>query len=96
MIGAGDLNNEFQSFAKGILRNELYLENGGLTIDSIISAEVMSKSETDTKRSFQYNDNEEAYTFRIRGLRERVVTMRESRITSLFSNSEFVAYQSGT
>ena len=72
MIGAGDLNNEFRSFVKSILRNESYLENGGLTIDSIISAEVMFKFETDTKRSFQYIDNEKTYLFRIRGLKKNL------------------------
>ncbi|KAF3037823.1 hypothetical protein E8E12_007276 [Didymella heteroderae] len=70
MVGAGDLNDGFRSLVKSILCKELYLENGDVTIHSIISAEVMFKFENDTKRSFQYKDTEETYSFRIRGLRK--------------------------
>jgi hypothetical protein len=70
MVGAGDLNDKFRSLVKFILREELYLETGDVTIDSIVSTEVMLEFENDTKRSFQYNDTEETYSFRIRGLKE--------------------------
>ncbi|KAJ4342040.1 hypothetical protein N0V87_001366 [Didymella glomerata] len=66
----GDLNDKFRSLVKGILRKELYLENGEDTIDTIVAAEAMFKFENDIKRSFQYDDTEATYPIRIRGLRE--------------------------
>ncbi|KAJ4364798.1 hypothetical protein N0V95_000642 [Ascochyta clinopodiicola] len=52
MVGAGDLNNQFRTLVKGILRKETYLEQSGDTIDTIIAAELMSKFENDIKRTF--------------------------------------------
>lgn len=51
-MGAGDLNDKFRSLVKGILRKELYLENGEDTINTIVAAEAMFKFENDIKRSF--------------------------------------------
>ncbi|KAF1923136.1 uncharacterized protein M421DRAFT_9919 [Didymella exigua CBS 183.55] len=81
MIGAGDLNDKFRSLVKSILRKELYLENGDVSTDSIISAEVMFKFENHTKPSFQYNATKETYPLRIRGLRE---SRSDERIQDLF------------
>ncbi|KAH6633440.1 hypothetical protein C7974DRAFT_171421 [Boeremia exigua] len=69
MVGAGDLNNMFRNLAKRILRHELYLESGEDTIDTIIEAEAMYKFEHDLKRNFKYNDIEQGYGIRIRGLK---------------------------
>jgi hypothetical protein len=70
MIGAGDLNDKFRGLVKGMLRRELYLENDEGSIDTIIAAEVIFKFENDIKRSFQHDDTEATYPFRIRGLKE--------------------------
>ncbi|XPS69479.1 hypothetical protein M3J09_001749 [Ascochyta lentis] len=77
MIGAGDLNNLFLIHVKFILRDELYLEKGDETINTIIAAEVMFKFENEIKRAFQYKDYETTYPIRIRGLRE---SERDERI----------------
>ena len=70
MVGSGDLNDQFRSLVRRILRKERYLEKENDTIDTIIAAEVMFKFENDIKRAFQYNDTEATYPIRIRGLKE--------------------------
>jgi len=55
------------------LENERYLECDGLTIESIIEAEIMAPFETDMKRSFNLWKKNEVFSFRLRGLKESLV-----------------------
>lgn len=70
--GGGDLNEKAKKLVSAHMRNAKYLEDdeAGITIENIIESEIMPQFETESKRTFNLRNENQRFSFRIRGLRD--------------------------
>ncbi|KAK8130804.1 hypothetical protein PG999_003184 [Apiospora kogelbergensis] len=92
LFGSSYLNESFRKLLKGRLKDELYLESGTHTIDSIVEKIMMEDFEYKVKRSFNYYATPGLWKIPVQGLvdnpgkafQEGCLLMRMETIKALF------------